>query len=197
MTQLILASASPRRRRLLEQIGLSFRVVPAEVAEDLPTGCDPLAGVMEVANRKATKVAKGESRGLILAADTIVLLAGEILGKPAGFEEAVAMLARLKGRKHEVITGVALRDAAGGKCLLGYEVTTVQMRALTVREIRAYVAGGEAYDKAGAYGIQGKGALLVKGIEGCYFNVVGLPLVRVADMLKSFNFDLWSDKERG
>lgn len=196
MIPLVLASASPRRRRLLEQIGLSFRIVPARVPEALARDCHPIVGVMEVANRKAAEVARRESAGLILGADTIVLLEGEVLGKPAGHREATAMLTRLEGKKHEVITGVALRDAATGRCLLEYEATSVRMRSLTPEEIENYVATGEPLDKAGAYGIQGRGALLIRGIEGCYFNVVGLPLARVARMLECFGFDLWSDKGR-
>lgn len=196
MIPLILASTSPRRRQLLEQIGLPFRIVAAGVPEAPSRGRHPIAGVMGVANRKAAEVARRQSVGLILGADTVVLLGGELLGKPAGPQEAYTMLAKLQGRRHEVITGVALRDAATGKCLLGYEVTEVQMRALTPEVMVNYVATGEPLDKAGAYGIQGRGALLIERIEGCYYNVVGLPLVRVAAMLEYFGYDPWSDKER-
>ena len=191
MIPLILASNSPRRRQLLEQIGLSFRVITAEVAEDLPAGCDLAAGVREVARRKAEAVASRVKEGLVLGADTLVVLNGEALGKPAGPQEAFNMLTRLQGREHQVITGVALVDAASGACLLEHELTRVWMRDLTPREIWQYVATGEPLDKAGAYGIQGKGAMLVECIAGCYFNVVGLPLVKVAGMLKQFGLDPW------
>ena len=131
MIPLILASNSPRRRQLLEQIGLSFRVITAEVAEDLPAGCDLAAGVREVARRKAEAVASRVKEGLVLGADTLVVLNGEALGKPAGPQEAFNMLTRLQGREHQVITGVALVDAASGACLLEHELTRVWMRIYT------------------------------------------------------------------
>lgn len=196
MTQLILASNSPRRRQLLQQMGLSFRVVTARVSETLPAGCDLAAGVMEIARRKARAVARREAEGLILGADTLVVLNGEALGKPAGPQEAYDMLTRLQGREHRVITGVALVDAGSGACLLEHEITRVWMRVLTPREIWRYVATGEPLDKAGAYGIQGKGALLVERIEGCYFNVVGLPLGKVAGLLERFGLDPWEVGDR-
>ncbi|HHW91670.1 MAG TPA: septum formation inhibitor Maf [Firmicutes bacterium] len=196
MTQLILASNSPRRRQLLQQMGLNFRVVTARVSEALPAGCDLAAGVMEIARRKARAVARREAEGLILGADTLVVLNGEALGKPAGPQEAYDMLTRLQGREHRVITGVALVDAGSGACLLEHEITRVWMRVLTPREIWRYVATGEPLDKAGAYGIQGKGALLVERIEGCYFNVVGLPLGKVAGMLERFGLDPWEVGDR-
>jgi septum formation protein len=196
VTQLILASNSPRRRQLLQQMGLNFRVVTARVSEALPAGCDLAAGVMEIARRKARAVARREAEGLILGADTLVVLNGEALGKPAGPQEAYDMLTRLQGREHRVITGVALVDAGSGACLLEHEITRVWMRVLTPREIWRYVATGEPLDKAGAYGIQGKGALLVERIEGCYFNVVGLPLGKVAGMLERFGLDPWEVGDR-
>jgi len=189
--QLILASNSPRRRQLLEQIGLSFRVITARVSEALPAGSNLAAGVMEIARRKAEAVACRLKEGLVLGADTLVVLDGIALGKPAGPQDAFAMLTKLQGREHQVITGVALYDAASGTCLLEHEVTRVWMRPLTPREIWQYVATGEPLDKAGAYGIQGKGALLVERIDGCYSNVVGLPLATVGGMLKKFGLDPW------
>ena len=195
MIPLVLASASPRRRRLLEQIGLSFRIVPARVPEALARDCHPIVGVMEVANRSRGGCPAGICR-IDLRGRYHCAFGGGSTGKAGGHREATAMLTRLEGKKHEVITGVALRDAATGRCLLEYEATSVRMRSLTPEEIENYVATGEPLDKAGAYGIQGRGALLIRGIEGCYFNVVGLPLARVARMLECFGFDLWSDKGR-
>jgi septum formation protein len=196
MARLILASASPRRRRLLEQIGLSFSVAAAMIPETFPTGCAPAVGAMRAADEKSKEVARRVPKGLVLGADTIVVCDEMILGKPRGKEDATRMLTSLQGREHRVITGVALRDTVTGKCLLEHEITTVRMRALTAAEIKGYIATGEPFDKAGAYGIQGKGALLVEGIIGCYFNVVGLPLARLAQMLAYFHFDLWNDGGR-
>lgn len=196
VSQLILASASPRRRQLLQQIGLDFRIVAPEVSEViLPTG-DIATRVMELAYRKAQAVANQEPEGLVLGADTVVVLGDQVLGKPRSADEAFFMLKQLQGREHRVITGVALVEARSMRYLLGREITRIWMRKLSSSEIESYVATGEPLDKAGAYGIQGKGALLVERIEGCYFNVVGLPLVKVAVMLARFGFDIWESGRR-
>ena len=180
----VLASASPRRRELLEQIGLSFAVRPA-AAEPTVIGLSPDQTVCAVALAKAEDVAASASpEELILGADTLVYLDGEPLGKPSCREEAVSMLRRLSGREHDVYTGIALVGA--GRKMVRFERTAVRFRPLTEELIRRYVDTGEPLDKAGAYGIQGKGCLLVESICGDYNNVVGLPLGLLRDMLESF-----------
>ncbi len=189
--ELILASGSPRRRALLEQIGLrDFTVLPADVDETIAPGTPPHQAVMELSKRKAEAVAASHPDALILAADTVVAFDGHILGKPHSAREAEEMLRALSDRVHEVHTGFTLRR--GDQIETGQETTQVSFRALTDSEIKAYVATGEPMDKAGAYGIQGLGALLVRGIRGDYFNVMGLPLCRVGTALKNFGLELWT-----
>ncbi len=183
----MLASQSPRRRELLERIGLrGFAVCPADVDETAEPGVGPEALVRSLSRRKALAVdAPGK---VIIAADTVVSLDGAILGKPRDPEEARAMLRRLSGREHQVFTGVtAVRD---GQAVTGAEETRVRFRVLSQAEIDAYVATGEPMDKAGAYGIQERGALLVQGIQGDFFNVMGLPLGLLADLLEHFRIFL-------
>ncbi len=181
---IVLASASPRRRELLEQLGLSFSVRPSS-GEPEVSGETPEAAVCAVALAKAEDVAASASpEELVLAADTLVYLDGKPLGKPAGREGAAAMLRSLSGREHEVYTGVAL--VGGGRKLVRCERTVVRFRPLTEETIRRYVDTGEPMDKAGAYGIQGLGCLLVESIRGDYSNVVGLPLGLLNSMLESF-----------
>jgi septum formation protein len=182
--ELILASASPRRAELLKQVGIPFRQVISKVDEDLQDPADPEQHVRELSRRKAKDVAGRLDSGIVLGADTIVVLDEHILGKPADQGEAVEMLRHLSGRTHRVYTGLTLIDAASRGSVSHVEVTEVTFRALTEQEIAAYVATGEPLDKAGAYGIQGRGALLVSGIRGCYFNVVGLPLAGLLDLLR-------------
>jgi septum formation protein len=179
----ILASRSPRREAILRQLGVRFLVRPADVDERGRPGLLPRELAMRAAARKAAAVARGRQRGLVLGADTVVVLDGEVLGKPSGARAAAGMLARLSGRTHVVTTGLALIDVERGVRCLSWEDTRVHMRAATRAEIAAYVATGEPFDKAGAYGIQGHGALFVDRIEGCYWNVVGLPVARLRSML--------------
>ncbi|MGE5371485.1 MAG: Maf family protein [Solirubrobacterales bacterium] len=190
INRIILASNSPRRRQLLEGIGLSFEVIPPD-SELLPvTTMSPAENAMVSALDKAHQVASLESSGIIVAADTIVVKAGRILGKPTDPEDARAMLRFLSGQAHEVITGLAVIDIASGREETAAETTKVIFRHLDEHAIQKYVASGEPLDKAGAYGIQGLGALLVKRIEGCYFNVVGLPLVLLGEQLQKFGINL-------
>ncbi|MGM9570524.1 MAG: Maf family protein, partial [Phascolarctobacterium sp.] len=180
--EVVLASASPRRLALLEQVGIAAKVCPAAFDEE--------AGRADAATDVALHNALGKCRVVaakvgdaapVIAADTIVVIDEAILGKPADASEAAVMLARLSGRSHQVLTGVAVRYK--GKEIAQVCATKVFFRELTEAEIAAYVASGEPLDKAGAYGIQGKGALLVEKIEGCYNNVVGLPLTMLYSML--------------
>ena len=192
---LVLASASPRRRELLTQAGYTFAVRPAHIDEDLRPGEDPIAYVTRLAREKAETIYQeissseretGEHRRngdllRVLGADTTVTLDSHILAKPENQADAARMLRLLSGRTHRVITGVAVAAQAGTQ--VAAEVTAVRFNTLSEEEIAAYVASGEPADKAGAYAIQGRAARWIPRIEGCYFNVVGLPLALVSHML--------------
>lgn len=181
---LILASGSPRRRELLAALGLPFTVVVSNEPEPLLDGISPREQTVQLALRKARAVAAAQSEGWVLGADTIVVLDGEILGKPSDPADAVAMLQRLRGRDHEVYTGLALVQASTGAAHTMSVPATVSMRDASDDEIAAYVATGEPLDKAGSYGIQGLGGALVSGYEGCFNTIVGLPLCGVAALLQ-------------
>jgi nucleoside triphosphate pyrophosphatase len=187
---IILASASPRRSSLLRQLGVQFAAAPADVDERTRPGEEPEQYAQRLSVEKARAAAVTAGAGIVIAADTIVVLNNEILGKPADAQDAVRMLSILSGRTHRVITALTVMDAATGKTLNGLSQTNVRFRRLSAEEIASYIQTGEPLDKAGAYGIQGKGALLVSGIEGCYFNVVGLPLSLLDEMLKEFGMSL-------
>ncbi|MDD2443917.1 MAG: Maf family protein [Desulfotomaculaceae bacterium] len=188
MKEIVLASKSPRRFELLKQIGLNFRILACEVDETPPPGLSPPRLVETLALRKATTAAGMLSEGIVIGADTVVVLRGLLLGKPSDREDAVRMLMLLQGTVHEVFTGVALVDAGSRRFLSGYEMTRVFFRPLDVEEIRRYAATGEPLDKAGAYGAQGLGACFISRLEGCYTNVVGLPLAKLVEMLKQFGY---------
>ncbi|MGH7543957.1 MAG: Maf family protein [Gemmatimonadota bacterium] len=181
--QIVLASGSPRRRDVLARLGLRFQVDPPRREEGAWSEAEePNAYAARIAGAKAAEVAERRPDGLVIAADTIVVLDGDVLGKPGDAAEARAMLARLSGREHAVHTAVAV-VAPGGARATGTEVTRVRFLALQMEEIDAYVATGEPLDKAGAYGIQEYGATFVEGVSGCYFNVMGLPVVRLLALL--------------
>jgi septum formation protein len=184
---LVLASASPRRRELLAQAGFSFEVQPADVNEDPRPGEDPIAYVTRLAREKAEAVfakrAGTETNLAVLGADTTVCVDRQILGKPDSSEDAARMLRLLSGRTHRVITGVALVSAS--QTQVAAEVTAVQFLSLSEAEIASYIATGESSDKAGAYAIQGYAARWIPRIEGCYFNVVGLPIALVSTLLNA------------
>jgi len=187
----ILASSSPRRSDLLNQIGLDFEVIPSRFDESQVNASDPVELVRTLAREKAGTVASEvEGEAVVLGADTIVLLDDEILGKPRDEAEARSMLGRLAGRTHRVLTGVALIRRPNGPILVEHEETAVTMRNLTPGQIAAYVASGEPMDKAGAYAVQGLGSVLVERLQGDYFNVVGLPLPRLALMLEPLGLDV-------
>jgi len=190
MRRLILASASPRRRELLSQAGFTFEVHPADVNEDARPGEDPISYVVRLAREKAQAVFNqlsnpGPPLLIVLGADTTVTLDGHILAKPEDPADAARMLRMLSGRTHRVITGVAVATEKGTE--VAAEVTGVQFLTLSDEEIAAYIATGEPMDKAGAYGIQGFAARWIPRIEGCYFNVVGLPLALVSSMLEAIS----------
>ena len=187
---IILASNSPRRRELLAQIGIrDFQILSPDVDEAVESGLSPARMVEALSLRKARAAAgRAGAEDLIIAADTVVALDGRVLGKPRDQEEAFAMLSALSGREHRVYTGVTV--LGGGRAATEHEETAVAFRALSPEEIRDYIATGEPMDKAGAYGIQGVGALLVQGIRGDYCNVVGLPLFRLGRMLSGFGVKL-------
>jgi septum formation protein len=182
---LVLASASPRRRELLAQAGYAFVVRPAHIPEDSLPDEDPIAYVVRLAREKAEAVFRelADATAVVLGADTTVTLDGQILGKPVDDADAARMLRMLSGRTHRVITGVALATESGTE--VAAEVTAVRFLTLSDEEIRGYVATGEPLDKAGAYAIQGRAARWIPRIEGCYFNVVGLPLALVSTLLES------------
>jgi len=181
---LVLASGSPRRKQLLEMLGLPFRVVAPGVDETRESSEQPEAYVVRLAREKARVVAARERGELVLAADTTVVLRGEIFEKPSTPAAAEAMLGRLQGRTHRVMTAVAV--ALDGRLEHALDVTEVTFRRLSGDAIAAYVATGEPMDKAGAYAIQGKGAALVEGIRGDFFGVMGLPLRLALELLERF-----------
>jgi len=187
---IILASTSPRRRDLLLQIGLGFTIDPADVDERALPDELPETYALRVALDKARVAAQRAGAGIIIAADTIVVLDDAVLGKPSDLKDAERMLAMLSGKMHRVITGLAVLDAATGRALTRASITNVWFRDLSPENIAWYVRTGEPLDKAGAYGIQEKGALLITRIEGCYFNVVGLPLSVLFDMLRELGINL-------
>ncbi len=174
---LILASSSPRRKELLGMLNIPFQVKVSYADETYQDGMEPHEIVMELARIKSTVVAETNRDSVVIGADTIVVMDGDILGKPKNKEEAISTLTRLSGNVHQVYTGVAL--LRGQDSILFYEKTDVEFWPLKKEEIEQYVLTGEPFDKAGSYGIQGFGSLLVKRIEGDYFTVVGLPVSRL------------------
>jgi MAF protein len=188
--RLILASSSPRRRHLLALLGLPFTVVRAEVDESPLAGEEPAATARRLSRAKAQAAAVHLREGLIVAADTLVVLEGECLGKPAHPDEATAMLCRLRGREHRVLSGLALLDAASGREAIEVVETRVWMRHTSDEEIAAYVASGDPFDKAGAYAVQHDGFHPVARWWGCATNVMGLPLCHLDTMLRAFGVPL-------
>ena len=185
----VLASQSPRRRELLERIGISnFEILPARGKEIMDPSLSPAELVEELSRQKCMEVAALRPEALVIAADTVVSIDGAVLGKPRSEEDAFSMLTRLSGQTHQVYTGITVWE--DGCRTTGHEVTQVKFRPLTGQEIFCYIQTGEPMDKAGAYGIQGYGSLLVESISGDYYNVMGLPVCRLARMLKRYEIDL-------
>lgn len=209
--ELVLASASPRRKMLLAQIGLCFEVIPVDVDEQAIFNRIQCAGagdgqpstlaggltaaqVVAAAQAKAAGAAvalpAGDPRRLIVAADTVVLVDDVVLGKPTDQADAIQMLTLLAGRTHRVLTGVAVLDSTTGRSVSGVEDSKVTFTPMAKEWIEAYVATGEPMDKAGAYAVQGLGSIFIERVEGCYFNVVGLPLSLLARLLRQQGFDV-------
>jgi len=186
LNRLILASASPQRAALLKQIGLDFQAIKSDYCEPIIHDADQ---VERVALAKARNIGARFPDDLILGADTIVICAGKVLGKPRDEREAREMLMSLSDKVHKVVTGVAL--VQGTREISAREETLVWLRKIDEKEINAYVNSGEPFDKAGSYAVQGKGAVFVKKVEGCFFNVVGLPLARTVDLLNKWGFSIW------
>ena len=178
---IILASQSPRRRQLLEQMGLRFRILTAHIDETMDPLLPPEAEVARVCGEKAMAVETGAD-DVVIGADTIVVADGRILGKPRSEEEAAAMLRLLSGREHQVLTGLSVRKGTLAKTVV--EAAWVRFRELDPREIQAYIASGEPMDKAGAYGVQGLGAVFITGIQGDFYTVMGLPVCRLTGLLR-------------
>lgn len=196
--KIILASQSPRRRELLERIGITeFEIIPAQGEEIATRSLTPDQLVEELSRNKCAEVAAARPEDLIIAADTVVAVNNRVLGKPRNEEDAARMLNVLSGRLHMVYTGVTV--SLRGETATEHEITSVRFRPLTQANIIRYIATGEPMDKAGAYGIQGYGAVLVEGISGDYYNVMGLPVCRLARMLARFGVDalaLAAEKEQ-
>ena len=192
---IILASQSPRRRQLLEQIGLEFEILVPEADEGFDSAQPPEEIVRSISRKKAeaARDLAGDREALIIAADTMVFLDGARLGKPRSEAEAFAMLSALSGRTHQVRTGVTV--SRGERMETRTETTSVAFRPLHQDEIWGYIRTGEPFDKAGGYGVQGKAALFVRKIEGDYFNVMGLPLFLLGGMLADFGVNLFSEEE--
>ena len=186
---IILASASPRRSELMRQIGLEFEVRVSLIEEDIaPPQHHPEAYARALAEHKAADIARGVTNGIVIGADTIVVLDEHILNKPSDEDDALRMLRLLQGRPHQVITAIAVLEVINGgtvRNVVEHVTTAVTMREASVAELRAYVETGEPLDKAGAYAIQGRGSVFIEGIVGDYFNVVGLPLFTLARILEA------------
>lgn len=180
-----LASKSPRRRKLLKQIGIKFKAFTVNSSEDFFDGEHPVACVKRIAIEKMEKAKRRVSNSIIITADTIVVLRGKVIGKPTSKADAIKILALLSGKVHIVYTGFFVLNQKTGKSVIDYEKTEVEFRRLKQDEIIDYVDGGSPMDKAGAYGIQDDfGAVFVKRINGCYYNVVGLPLTKLYNALR-------------
>jgi septum formation protein len=188
--KLVLASASPRREEILEQLNLKFTIVPSKIDEDNFTNSDPVELVKILAEEKAKSVSNLVEDAIIIAADTVVVHDDQILGKPAGRLEAKKMLKKLSSDQHQVITGVAVLNSSSGERYVDYNITKVKMTALSQEEINNYVETGEPLDKAGSYAIQGFGGLFIEEIKGSYYSVMGLPIHQLAKLLNKFNYGI-------
>ncbi|MEE1321570.1 MAG: Maf family protein [Acutalibacteraceae bacterium] len=187
MKRFIVASASPRRREILENAGYFFEIIPSDADETVKGGLSPEETVCELSRRKALSVLSENPDAVVFGCDTVVTLDGQILGKPENDDDAKRMLRTLSGRKHTVSTGVCIADRTNIKTF--YNTTEVEFYPLSEETVESYVSTGECSDKAGAYGIQGYGRVLVKEIKGDYFSVMGLPVSETARVLKEFGIE--------
>ena len=187
MKRFIVASASPRRRELMEKAGYEFEIIPSDAPEDIPEGLSVEQAVSLLAERKALSVLEENPEAVVLGCDTVVALDGKILGKPADRNEAKEMLRFLSGREHIVVTAVCIADKDRKETFAN--VTAVEFYELSESTVESYASSGESDDKAGAYGIQGLGAALVKGIKGDYFSVMGLPVAECERVLHGFGVE--------
>lgn len=192
--KIILASASPRRKEILENTSVKFDVMASSIKELTIDGESPCQMVMRLAFEKGMDIASRQKSDLIISADTIVVIDNTVLGKPKNEIEARKMITTLSGRTHQVITGISLINLDNNKKIIDYVISNVKFKNLSEEDINDYIRTKESLDKAGAYGIQGYGALLVDEIQGDYFNIVGLPISRLSDLLKKhFNINLFME----
>ena len=191
---IILASASPRRKEILKNANVKFNVMASDIEELTLDGESPCQMVMRLAFEKGIDIASKQKSDLIISADTIVVLDNKVLGKPKDEIEARYMIESLSGKTHQVITGISLINLENNKKIIDYVISNVKFKNLSKEDINDYIRTNESLDKAGAYGIQGYGALLVDEIQGDYFNIVGLPISRLSDLLKQyFNINLFME----
>ncbi|AEM73340.1 Maf family protein [Caldicellulosiruptor acetigenus] len=194
LRRVILASSSPRRIELLKQFGIEFEVIPSNVDESIDQSLSVEKNVMQLAKKKAqevfNKLGEDSKQSLVIAADTVVFVEGVILGKPSNEDEAFWMLRKISGKWHTVYTGVCIIDGPSERILVEYEKSNVYIKQMSDEEILSYISTKEPFDKAGAYAIQGFGSLIVERIEGCFYNVVGLPLYKLNIMLQKLGYDL-------
>lgn len=186
---IILASASPRRKEILENINVKFDIVKSDIDEVILEDELPPQVVMRLAFEKSMDVAKSNQESLVIGADTIVVFNNKVLGKPKDKEDARNTIRLLSGNTHEVITGISLINLSANKKIIDYVVSKVKFKDLSEDDINDYINTGESLDKAGAYGIQGYGSLLIEEIQGDYFNIVGLPISKLSDLVKT-HFDI-------
>jgi septum formation protein len=189
--KIILASTSPRRHGLAQQMGLEFEIVPSNYEEDMSMDMGPDKLAMTLAYGKAKEVADRLKTGVVLGVDTFIVFEGKKLGKPKSKEDAFQMLKSFSGKLQEVYSGVALIDCETGKEIKDFEVTKVKFREMEDSEIQSYVRTGEPMDKAGAYGIQGLSSVFIEKIEGCYSNVMGFPIYNIYKNLKKLGVDIF------
>lgn len=189
---IILASASPRRKKILENTNTKFEIIKSEIDEVILDNELPSQVVMRLAFEKSIDIALKHPDSLVIGADTVVVLNNNILGKPKDSSDAFNMIKQLSGKTHQVITGISLINLNANQKIIDYVVSNVKFKNLSEEDIKDYIQTNESLDKAGAYGIQGFGAMLVEEIQGDYFNIVGLPISRLSDLLKKhFNINLF------
>ncbi len=187
--RIILASGSPTRRNMNERLGLNFEIIPSKYEEDMTLNLPPENLAMELAYGKANDVAKNLDDAIVIGIDTFVVFKGKMIGKPKNKEDAINILKELSGKTHEVFSGIAIINCKNNDIIRDFEVTKVKFRELTEKEILNYVNTLEPLNKAGAYGVQGKGGVLVEKFDGCFYNVEGFPVSKILNLLKKMNID--------